>query len=156
MSEIKDSKNLDTPSHQRILAIDLGKKRVGVAISDPFGHFAVGLDTLQRRKPDDLLPQLQKLCEQYQVGLLVLGLPKNMNGTEGFKAQESREFGAMLTHKLNLPIEFIDERLTSVIAHQTLREQGINSKKARSKGLVDETAAKLILQSYLDSPYRVF
>ncbi len=144
------SRPMDAPKQGRILAIDLGKKRVGLAVSDPLGHFAVGLETLTCSKNTDLLTQLQPIFETYNVHTVVLGLPMNMNGSEGFKAQESREFGEVLTQETGLPVEFIDERLTSVIAHQTLQAQGISSRQSRKKGLVDETAAKLILQSYLD------
>lgn len=136
----------------RILAIDLGRKRVGLAVSDPFGNFAVGLETLIRSAKFDLVGAIGKVCEEYGVIRLVLGLPVNMDGTEGPKARESRDFAKILEAGLGLPVTLIDERLTSVIAQQTLREQGFQP--SRQKGLVDQGAAKILLQNYLDRQAR--
>ncbi len=132
----------------RILALDLGRKRVGLAVSDPFGNFAVGLETLIRTQKFDLVAAIGTVCEEYGVTRLVLGLPVNMNGTEGPKALESRDFAKILEAELGLPVTLIDERLTSVIAQQTLREQGVQP--SRRKELVDQGAAKILLQNYLD------
>jgi putative holliday junction resolvase len=134
---------------RRILAIDLGKKRVGLAVSDPTGIFAVGLETLILHRKLDLLAELETLCRQYSIEKIILGLPVNMNGTEGTKAQEIREFAQALAERLpSIPIMFLDERLTSVLAHQTLQAQGISP--SRNRELVDQAAAKRILQDYLD------
>lgn len=136
----------------RTLAIDLGRKRVGLAVSDPFGNFAVGLDTLIRSAKVDPIAAIGKRCEEYGVVRLVLGLPINMDGTEGPKAKESREFAKTLEAALGLPVTLIDERLTSVIAQKTLREQGVQP--SRKKEWVDQEAAKILLQNYLDRQSR--
>jgi putative holliday junction resolvase len=136
-----------TVNSGRILAIDLGRKRVGLAVSDPLGHFAVGLETVTRTAKTDLVGEIGKVCQQYGVSQLVLGLPVNMDGSEGPKALESRQLAEALEARLKLPVALLDERLTSVIAQQTLKAQGISP--SRHKGWVDETAAKILLQDYL-------
>jgi putative Holliday junction resolvase len=134
---------------QRVLAIDLGEKRIGLAVSDPLGSFGVGLDTLDRKSEDQVLTALKALCDRYDVGRIIIGLPKNMNGTEGPKAEESREFAAWLESELpNIPIELMDERLTSRMAEASLRDQGIQP--SRQKGLIDQLAAQRLVQDYLD------
>ena len=131
----------------RILALDYGKKRIGVAVSDPFGNFAVGLDTLETHSKT-LLETLGKLCQEYTVTTIVLGLPKHMKGHEGIEAEAVREFGALLSDTLRVSVIYLDERLTSVIAQQELREQGVQG--SRNKGLIDQAAACRILQDYLN------
>lgn len=133
----------------RILAIDVGTKRVGLAISDPLGMFAVGLETVEVQSKQQLLEQITAVCKKYEVATIVLGLPKHMDGREGPEAEKVRKLAERI--QVMYPegsIQFLDERLTSVMAHQTLREQGI--KASRNKGLVDQAAAKRILQDYLD------
>lgn len=134
----------------RTLAIDPGQKRVGLAVSDPFGNFAVGLDTLSNHEGKDLIPELSAICRQYEVKTIVMGLPLHMSGEEGEKAQEARQLAALLFEKLSLPVELMDERLTSKIAEQSLRMQGVQSSRHRKKGVVDQAAAMRILQDYLD------
>ena len=144
--------------YSRILAIDLGEKRVGLAVSDPLGSFAVGLETfeLQPNKPQQsktaLLDQIAVYCKQYSVSRIVLGLPVSMDGQEHHAAQKVRDFAESLNAVSDCPTEFVDERLTSVLAHQTLKAQGI--KPSRNKGLVDQAAACRILQDYLDKKNR--
>lgn len=134
----------------RILAIDPGQKRVGLAVSDPFGNFAVGLETLSNHEGKDLVPELTAICQQYEVKAIVIGLPLHMSGEEGEKAQEARQLAQLIQESLNLPVELMDERLTSKIAEQSLRMQGVQSSRQRKKGVIDQAAAMLILQDYLD------
>jgi putative Holliday junction resolvase len=134
----------------RILAIDPGRKRVGLAVSDPFGNFAVGLETLRSYEGKDLIPELSAVCKQYGVCRVVIGLPLHMSGEEGLGAQSARQLGQEIEQRLRLPVELLDERLTSKLAEQTLREQGVQSSKHRKQGLVDQAAAMRILQDYLD------
>lgn len=134
----------------RILAIDPGKKRVGLAVSDPFGNFAVGLDTLSNYDGKDLLPEMAAICRQYDVQQIVIGLPLHMSGEEGESAQQARALAEILSQGLNLPVTLMDERLTSKLAEQTLRELGVQSSRHRKSGIIDQAAAMRILQDYLD------
>lgn len=137
---------------ERILAIDYGQKRIGLAVSDPLGRFAVGLPTLERTRKTDLWTPLAALRDQYGIHTVVVGLPRNMDGSEGPMAHKVRAFGAMLSAQLGCEVTYLDERLTSALAEQTLRAQGIAP--SRQKGLVDQAAAARILQDYLDSRCR--
>lgn len=134
----------------RILAIDPGQKRIGLAISDPFGNFAVGLDTVGNYPGKDLIPELSAICRQYEVCKIVLGLPLHMSGEEGESARLARELAELLETGLKLPVELLDERLTSKLAEQSLRDAGIQASRRRKEGLVDQAAARRILQDYLD------
>lgn len=131
---------------KRILAIDLGRKRVGLAISDPLGSFALGLETLQRTQKTDLPAEIGAVCSKKNIGAIVLGLPVNMDGTEGKKAEESRQLAAILEEKLALPVMLIDERLTSKLAEQQLIAEGF--KPSRDKGKVDQRSAEIILNDF--------
>jgi putative Holliday junction resolvase len=133
---------------KRILGIDVGTRRVGIAISDPGNTFAVGLTTVEVQSTKEIIQNIARLAREYDVSLLVIGLPTNMNGSEGPAAQKVRYVAEHLKEELQIGIEFFDERLTSVIAHKSLRAQGI--KPSRNKGLVDQAAAVTILQDYLD------
>ncbi len=135
-------------SVSRVLAIDLGKKRVGLALSDPTGRFALGLETLEITANTNLVTAIQTVCEQHQVQEIVLGLPLKMSGEEGPGAKRARQLAGVLQEKLALPVHLLDERFTSVLAQQTLQAQGIQP--SRHKGLIDQAAAKRILQDYLD------
>lgn len=134
----------------RILAIDPGQKRMGLAVSDPFGHFAIGLNTLANHAGKDLLPELQAICAEYHIQRIVVGLPLHMNGTEGESARQARQLAQTLEDGLKLPVELMDERLTSKLAEQLLREHGRQGARPRKQGLVDQAAAMRILQDYLD------
>jgi putative Holliday junction resolvase len=135
----------------RILAIDPGTKRMGLAVSDPFGNFAVGLETLHLNpKQDDPVPRLAAICEQYGVGRVVIGLPLHMSGQPGEGARLAGELARKVEAALNLPVELMDERLTSRLAEISLRRQNIQSSRHRKSGLVDQVAAMLLLQDYLD------
>ncbi len=134
----------------RVLAIDPGKKRIGLAVSDPFGHFAIGLDTLQTHARHDPVPAIAEVCRQYGVARLVIGLPLHLKGTEGEAAMAARALGEQLQSALGLPVDYFDERLTSKMAEATLREQGIQPSRHRQAGLIDQASAVRILQDYLD------
>lgn len=133
----------------RIMGLDVGDRRIGIAISDPMGWTAQGHSVLHRSKMDDDLKKIQQICLEYEVERLVLGFPLNMNGTVGPKAQQIQEFGRILEEKLELPVEFWDERLSTVSAHKVLIEADLSRKKR--KGVVDKLAAVHILQVYLDN-----
>jgi len=132
----------------RVLGIDYGKKRIGLAISDPFGIIAQSLPTLILKERTDILSEIQTLVKEKDVSTIVLGLPRNMNGTLGEEGKKVLEFGKRLSHKINIKVEFWDERLSSVESQKTLREE--KRKLKRKKELIDKISASLILQGYLD------
>jgi putative pre-16S rRNA nuclease len=133
----------------RILALDLGKKRIGLALSDPLGITAQGLETLQRTNIREDLAHLAQIAGEHDVTQIVIGNPLHMSGREGRQAGHAREFGARLQAATGLPIEFWDERLTTVEALRVLRQSGISIEK-RAKA-VDRLAAVILLENYLDS-----
>lgn len=132
----------------RILGLDVGEKRIGVAVSDPMGWTAQGHSVLERRRRQDDLQNLARLCTELEIEKVVLGFPRNMNGTVGPKAHEIQEFGEMLQEYLSLPVEYWDERLSTVAATKTLLEANVSRKKR--KGVIDKLAAVNILQGYLN------
>lgn len=137
----------------RILAVDPGERRIGLAISDPFGNFAVGLETLRLGAGQEvgiLLPEFLRICHQYDIRQIVMGLPLHMSGEEGESARKARALADLLTEGLKLPVTLMDERLTSKIAEQSLRAMGIQSSRHRKKGIIDQAAAMRLLQDYLD------
>jgi putative holliday junction resolvase len=132
----------------RILGIDYGLKRVGLALSDPLGIFASGLTTLPNKSAKQLLKELQAVINEHQVEKLVMGLPVRSTGELGTAAEAVQAFGNELSKATGLPVFYEDERFTSVIAQQALQAQGVQP--SRQKHLVDQTSAALILQQYLD------
>lgn len=138
-----------TPANRRILALDLGKKRIGIAISDPLGITAQGLPNLNRTNKRSDLAALGELAREREVGLFLMGNPINMRGTEGRQSGWVREFGSALEARTGLPVKFWDERLTSVEAGRVLRSSGISIEKRAAA--VDRLSAVILLQSYLDS-----
>lgn len=135
----------------RVLGLDYGSKTVGVAVSDPLGITAQGLETIARKEENKLrktLARIEELCREYEVETIVLGLPKNMNNTLGERAQVSEEFREMLERRTALPVVMWDERLTTVMAENVLKENGV--RREERKKYIDKIAAVLILQSYLD------
>ena len=135
----------------RVLGLDFGSKTVGVAVSDELMLTAQGLEIIRRESPNKLrrtLARIAQLTEEYQAERIVLGYPKNMNGTEGERCEKTKDFAELLKKRTNLPVELWDERLTTVAAEQTMKESGIRREKR--KEYVDEIAAMLILQGYLD------
>ena len=132
----------------RIMALDVGSKRIGVALSDPLKITAQGLQTFQRTTLEEDVKGLWQLIDEHEVSQLVVGLPKNMDGTIGFKAEEVQQFIADLTTERKIEIIWIDERLTTVSAERVLLEADVS--RAKRKKVIDKMAAVVILQSYLD------
>lgn len=138
----------------RILGLDYGSKTVGVAISDPLGITAQGVETIWRKQENHLrqtLARIEELISEYQVERIVLGYPKNMNNTIGERAEKALEFQQMLEKRTGLQVIMWDERLTTVAAEQTLIKSGV--RRENRKQYVDKIAAVFILQGYLDSIY---
>ena len=131
----------------RIMAIDYGDAHTGIAISDPTGFLAGTTTTINTRKAEVVLEELKKLVEQYKVEELVMGFPKNMDGTEGPRADLYRDFAARVEETTGLKPVLWDERRTTIDAHRILFESGKNAKKR--KKTVDAVAAALILEGYL-------
>lgn len=133
----------------RVLALDFGKRRIGLAISDELGITAQGLDTLQRTNTREDLGHLAKLIAEKNVTLILMGKPLHMTGVEGRQAEYTRDFAGRLSTASGVPVEFWDERLTTVAAQRVLRESGISIQKRAQA--VDRLAAVILLESYLDS-----
>ncbi len=132
----------------RIMAIDYGDAHTGVALSDPTGFMTGTATTIHSRKAEVVLEEIAKLVEEYKVTDLVMGFPKNMDGTEGPRAEIYRAFAAQLEEKTGLTPVLWDERRTTIDAHRILFDAGKNAKKR--KKTVDAVAASLILEGYLD------
>lgn len=136
-------------SSGRILGLDVGARRIGVAISDPLGLTAQGVTTLLRRNRRYDLGQLRKLLTEFEVREVVVGNPLRMSGQSGTQSQKMAAFAAQLGHTFALPVHLWDERLSTAEAHRLLDETGIRD--ARRKEVIDKMAAVLILQSFLDA-----
>ena len=135
----------------RIMGLDFGSKTVGVAISDELLITAQGIEIIRRNQENKLrqtLARIEELIEEYGVEEIVMGLPKNMNGTEGERAEKTQEFQTMLERRTGLPVQLWDERLTTVAADNAMMEAGI--RREERKEHVDRIAAVFILQGYLD------
>ena len=135
----------------RIMGLDFGSKTVGVAISDPLFLTAQGIEIVRRKSQGKLrqtLARIEELKEEYEVGKIVLGFPKNMNNTEGERCEKTLEFKEMLEKRTGLEVVLWDERLTTVEADRTMMQVGI--RRENRKEYVDELAAIFILQGYLD------
>lgn len=136
----------------RIMGLDFGSKTVGVAVSDALGWTAQGVETIVRKNEDKLrqtCARIEALIAEYEVELLVLGYPKNMDGTIGERARKTEAFRDMLVRRTGLPVVLWDERLTTVEAEQILIESGV--RRENRKTYIDKIAAMLILQDYLDA-----
>ena len=131
----------------RILALDHGEKRIGVAISDPLGYTAQALPYLTNRL--GVFKEIQTLIETHSVSLVLMGLPLDQSGNEGKKAQEVRSFSEKLAHAISVSITFCDERYSTVAAEKQLLEMDMNRKKRKQR--IDSQAACFVLQGYLDS-----
>lgn len=131
------------------LGLDFGRKRMGVAGCDGTGLIATGLTTIERTSFERDVQQVRNLVNERQVQVLVIGLPYSMDGTLGFQARQVQKFGKKLGKALNLPVEYVDERLTSFQAEQLLIAE--NRSPSRHKGLIDRKAASIILQQWLDT-----
>ncbi|NLB18583.1 MAG: Holliday junction resolvase RuvX [Syntrophomonadaceae bacterium] len=132
----------------RILALDVGTKRIGTAVSDPLGITAQGLGVIERRNLESDLQVLRRIIEEQGVTSLLLGLPLNMNGTLGDKAREVQELGDRLAQEFGLVVEYQDERLSTKAVEGTLISADVSRRKRRK--VVDKLAAVFILQGYLD------
>ena len=131
----------------RVLALDVGKKRIGLAVSDQLGMTAQGIETLQRTRIRQDLESLKQTAAQWEVKLLLIGKPLHMSGDESRQSEYTREFADRLQQHLNLPVVFWDERLTSAEAERMLRMGGASLEQR--KKAVDRMAAVLLLESYL-------
>ena len=135
----------------RIMGLDFGSKTVGVAVSDPLLITAQGLEIIRRKEENKLrqtLARIEELITEYEVEEIVLGLPKNMNASEGVRVELTNEFKEKLERRTGLTVTMWDERLTTVAADKAMMEAGI--RRENRKDYVDKIAAALILQGYLD------
>ncbi|MFH1008067.1 MAG: Holliday junction resolvase RuvX [Candidatus Latescibacterota bacterium] len=133
----------------RILAIDFGSRRVGLALSDPLGITAQGLETLQIQSQEEAVERIAKITTQSEVCTLLVGLPKNMDGTASKQTEAAQAFAEALSTRTAIPVRFWDERLTSKAALRTMREMGVRTKGRKPD--VDRIAATLMLQEYLST-----
>ena len=133
----------------RVLALDIGERRIGVAVSDPSGTVASPLIVLDAANVLGNGRDLTQLADEYEAGLVVVGLPLSLDGTEGPQAQAVRRAAARLAGFLRVPVEFVDERLSSAQASRAMGDVGASQRQQR--GSVDMVAAAIFLQSYLDA-----
>jgi putative Holliday junction resolvase len=136
----------------RILGIDFGERRIGLALSDALGITAQGLPTLDTKKTGDVFAYIENIIKEKGVTKVIVGMPKNMNGTVGPKGKEVERFIQELTKRTKMKVIPWDERLSSVQSLKAMKEMGT---KQKHKGVVDRISATLILQSYLDSMERL-
>ncbi|WP_288762886.1 Holliday junction resolvase RuvX [uncultured Lacticaseibacillus sp.] len=136
----------------RLLGLDVGSKTVGVAVSDPLGWTAQGLEIIpiDEERGNLGMGRLKQLVAEYQPDGFVLGLPKNMNNTEGPRVTQTKTYAERLVKKFGLPVDFIDERLTTVSAYRVLIDEADVSRREQ-KQVIDKMAAQFILQNYLDA-----
>jgi putative Holliday junction resolvase len=139
-------------SVRRVLGLDVGSKRIGIAVSDPLGITAQGLETLQRQNKRLDFEKLAKVAHQYEVGEVVVGFPLRMSGAEGVQAEKMQRFAEELRERLRLPVHLWDERLSSAEANRLLRETDMSILRRRQ--VVDQMAAVLILQSWMERQRR--
>ena len=134
---------------KRILALDVGDRRIGVAVGDPTGLLATPIDTVDGERESLALDEVVRLIADYEVEEIVVGLPLSLSGRPGAQARRVREFAEAIGRRVAIEVVFQDERYSSVQAERLLRESG--KRPSRDKGRVDSAAAAIILQSYLDS-----
>ena len=133
----------------RILGIDYGEARTGLAVCDDAEIVATVLQTINERNHEKLADKIKEICDERKIEKIVLGLPKNMDGTEGFRAEYTRKFQTMLAERMpHLSYDFYDERLTTVAASYFMQEAGTKGKK--KKASIDALSAQIILQDYID------
>lgn len=133
----------------RIIGLDVGDKTIGVAVSDQLNLVAQGLGVIHRSNDEMDINKLKELIEKYEVDRIVIGLPKNMNGTLGSQSRKVKEFGDIIKQNLKIDIEYWDERLSTVAAEKVLIKGDVSRKKR--KEVIDKLAAVIILQGYLDA-----
>ena len=136
-------------SLKRILGIDYGSKRIGIAVSDPLRIIAQGVSVVANSST--MINEIKKLVHEYSAEMIVVGMPLNLKGEKGIKAEEVEKFITQIEKELQIEVVRFDERFTSKMAHQTLRDMEVKKKKRQAKGTIDRMAAALILQGYLDS-----
>jgi putative Holliday junction resolvase len=134
---------------KRVLGIDVGEARVGVAVSDELGMLAHPVETIVVRDVGDSTVRVAEIAREKDVARIVVGLPKNMDGTSGPAAQRARAFADQLRSRVPCDVLLWDERLTTVAAQRALHEAGRNAKQSRA--VIDQVAAQMILQGWLDS-----
>ena len=133
----------------RILGIDYGEARTGLAVSDDTETVATVIGTVHERDKERLSDRIAETCRAEHIEKIIMGLPKNMDGTEGFRAEHTRKFAAMLQERFpDLPIEFYDERMTTMVASRFMMEA--NTKGKKKKASIDALSAQIILQDYLE------
>ena len=132
----------------RIMALDVGSRTIGIACSDALLMTAQGIETIRRTSLENDFKRLSELISEYEVHELVVGMPKNMNGTKGERAEKTEEFVGKMKEIIDLPITFWDERLSTVMAERQLIAADVSRKKR--KDVIDKMAAVVILQGYLD------
>ena len=132
----------------RIMALDVGSRTIGIACSDALLMTAQGIETIRRTSLENDFKRLSDLISEYEVHELVVGMPKNMNGTKGERAEKTEEFVGKMKEVIDLPITFWDERLSTVMAERQLIAADVSRKKR--KDVIDKMAAVVILQGYLD------
>lgn len=135
--------------HEKLLGVDFGAARTGLAHSDDLGLYAVGMGNIKSYNVERAAEEVAKKAGEINADRIIIGKPINMDGSEGEKARLSEEFGVLVSNHTAIPIEFFDERLTTVMAHQILGNSGIKAKDR--KNVVDSLAAELILQGYMDT-----
>lgn len=131
-----------------IMSVDYGDKRTGVAICDKLEMLASPVCVLTEWNAETLADKIVNLASEKKAEIIVVGLPKNMDGSKGFRADACEELGALVSARTDIPVEFWDERLTTVSAHRILSENNVRGKKR--KAVVDSVAAEIILQNYID------
>ena len=139
---------MSSHTEQRIFAIDYGSRRIGLAVSDPLGIIAGGVGTILNTP--SMLEELVAIMHDLGVTQIIIGLPLTLKAEFGDSARMVDRFRIELAGKVSIPIETVDERFTSTIAEQTIRDMGVGKKKRRNKGKIDEIAAIILLQGYLD------
>ena len=132
----------------RIMALDVGSRTIGIACSDALLMTAQGIETIRRTSLENDFNRLRELISEYEVHELVVGMPKNMNGTKGERAEKTEEFVEKMKAVIDLPVTFWDERLSTVMAERQLIAADVSRKKR--KGVIDKMAAVVILKGYLD------
>lgn len=137
----------------RIMSLDVGSRTIGVACSDALYMTAQGIETIRRTSLERDFSRLQELITEYEVEEIVVGMPKNMNGTKGDRALKTEEFVAKMQEVIDVPVTFWDERLSTVMAERSLIAANVSRKKR--KDVIDKMAAVVILQGYLDSRSRL-
>ena len=132
----------------RYLALDIGKRRIGIALSDALNITAQGFDVIIQDNQEETLGTIKSLVDRYAISKIIIGMPLNMDGTKGESARFAEGFADILKRELSVDIEMIDERLTTVQGERLLLDAGLSRKKRRAS--IDKIAAQLILQTYLD------